>query len=132
MIVREYTDADYDAIRKLHLKSGFDYNLPSLSSSEFFSRRIISDNSGIGMGAFLKLNAEVYLICNPRWRNPAWRNEALRKLHIICNDDAKDKEVQEIVAWIPPQIANTFGRRLKKLDWDKCRDGWQCVYHEVL
>ena len=131
MQVRAYTESDFDQIKELHAQSGLDYVLPSLSSEEFFSRRVIRDDAAVGMAAFLKLTAEAYLICNPKWRNPAWRFEALRQLSRQCNDDARGEGVTEVCAFLPPKMVQTFGRRLGKLGWNKIRNDWQCVYHEV-
>ena len=131
MNVREYTEADYERVKELHASSGLDYILPSLSREEFFSRRIIGDGQEIGMGAFLKLTAEAYLICDPKWRNPAWRFEALRQLSMQSNTDARSAGVTEVTAFLPPKMVKTFGRRLGKLGWEKVRNDWQCVYHTV-
>lgn len=131
MNIREYTDADFARIKELHQQSGFDYKLPTLSSKEFFSRRVIGHDGEIGMATFLKLTAEAYLICDPKWRNPAWRFEALRQLSIQCNDDSRAAGVTEVVAFLPPDMATRFGRRLGKLGWDKIRQDWECVYHRV-
>lgn len=131
MLVRQYTEADFAQIQSLHNASGFDYALPSLSRKEFFSRRVAGDGETVGMAAFLKLTAEAYLICNPRWRNPAWRFEALRQLSHECNSDARDAGVQEVVAFLPPKVVSTFGRRLGKLGWNKIRNDWRVVYHGV-
>ena len=131
MNVQAYSDWDFEQIKRLHAKSGLDYQLPALSDTEFFSRRVVRDGSGIGMAAFLKLTAEAYLICDPKWRNPAWRFEALRQLSNQSNSDAKDAGVTEVVAFLPPRMVTTFGRRLGKLGWGKVRNDWQCIYHPV-
>ena|ERR1700692_1514511 len=132
MIIRQYSESDFEQVKKLHQESKLDYTLPSFSVNEFFSRRVVSDDSqGIGMAAFLKLTAEAYLICNPRWRNPAWRFEALRQLSMQCNDDAREAGVTEVCAFLPPRMVNRFGRRLGTLGWQKIRNDWQVVYHEV-
>jgi hypothetical protein len=131
MLVRQYTEADFAQIKELHSASGFDYKLPSFSSKEFFSRRVAGDGKTVGVAAFLRLTAEAYLICNPRWRNPAWRFEALRQLSYECNADARSAGVQEVNAFLPPKMVAGFGRRLDKLGWEKTRNDWRCVFHKV-
>lgn len=134
MIIREYTDEDFDEIRELHAQSGFNYSLPNLSREEFFSRRVIGggDSDSIGMAAFLRLSAEVYLICDPKWRTPAWRNEAIRQLHIASIGDAREAKVRQLVAFLPPQVTKSFGRRLKKHRWTSYQDmEWKCFSREV-
>ena len=131
MRVQQYTEADFDRVKELHEQSKLDYKLPSLSSKEFFSRRVIKDDTTLGLAAFLKLTAEAYLICDPKWRNPAWRFEALRQLGMQCNNDAREAGVTEVVAFLPPKMVQRFGRRLGTLGWQKIRNDWQVVYHEV-
>jgi hypothetical protein len=131
VLIRKYSDADFDRIRHLHEKSGFDYKLPSLSSSEFYSRRVVTHGESIGMATFLRLTSEAILICDPSWRTPAWRMEALRQLSIICNQDAKGKGVTDVIVSVPPDIATKFGKRLEKLEWSRFRDGWVTYSHGV-
>lgn len=132
MLVRSYTEADYGKIRELHSRSKFDYDLPQPSGKVFFSRRVAGDDASIGMAAFLKLTAEAYLVCDPEWRTPAWRLEAIRQLSLQCNSDAKQAGVTEVVSFLPPQVEATFGKRLTRMGWDKCREDWHCWYKGVI
>lgn len=132
-MVREYSDADFNTVKHLHEKSGFGYILPSLSSEKFYSRRVVGDGNRIGMATFMRLTSEVYLISDPAWRNPAWRMEALRKLSVICNDDAKRQRVQEVVAFLPPPVTKIFGKRLSRLGWSSYQqEEWKCFAREVI
>ncbi|MBU6231681.1 hypothetical protein KGP36_03350 [Patescibacteria group bacterium] len=129
MKVREYKESDLDRLKELYHNSGFDYYLPGMN--EFFSKRVVDSPDGIAMAAFLKLNAEAYLICDPKWRNPAWRMEALRQLESVCREDAVEKGAMEAVSFIPPQLNKTFGRRLSKMGWSPCRPEWQCYFKVI-
>lgn len=132
MIVRAYTDADFQRIKDLHTRSGLGYTLPTLSSEVFYSRRVIQDSDSIGMATFMRLTSEVYLVCDPEWRNPAWRMEALRQLHFECNRDAKEQGVKEVCAFLPPEMQKKFGRRLTKMGWSSYKGPeWRCWGHEV-
>lgn len=132
MIVREYEEADLAKIESLHRDSGFRYELPDFSSPQFFSRRVVSDESGIAMAGFLQLTAQTFLVCDPRWRTPAWRMEALRQLHAACHRDAAEQGVAEVNAFLPPIISSKFGRRLKKLGWNFYEgEEWKCFSFRV-
>jgi len=132
VILREYTDDDLAKIKELHRLSGFRYDLPDLSGKEFFSRRVVADTSGIGMAAFLRRTAEVFIICDPAWRNAAWRFEALRQLHTLCREDARNEGIAEANAFLPPQIAKKFARRLREFGWKSYTDEeWKCMSFEV-
>lgn len=69
------------------------------------------------MAAFLRRTAEVYLICDPKWRTPAWRMEALRQVHTVCHEDSRNAGIADVVAFLPPEITAKFGKRLKKMGW---------------
>jgi hypothetical protein len=132
VIVRGYTDADFNQIKQLHADSGLRYTLPPLPRSEFYSRTVVQDSSGIGMATFMRLTSEVYLVCNPNWRTPPWRMEALRKLHFICNRDAKEQGVKEVCAFLPPEMVKKFGGRLTRMGWSSYKGAdWKCFGHEV-
>ena len=51
MLIREYTSADYDALRRLHAAQGFGYPFPDLESSLFVSKLVLEDNSDAEAGA---------------------------------------------------------------------------------
>jgi hypothetical protein len=121
--VREYTEGDFAEIKRLCEQSGFEYNLPTISGEEFYSRRIAGNISDVGMACFLRHTSECYLVVNPEWRTPAWRLEALRQLHRAAFADAREAKVQELIAFLPPRIERRFGHRLKTQfgwnDWER-------------
>lgn len=122
MLIREYKDSDLDDIKRMHKASGFGYGLPPMD--ECFSKRVVEDESGIGMVSMLRHCAEAYLICDPKWRNGAWRFEALRQLQAVANDDARQVGVVEALAAIPPVVEQRFRRRLINTGWVRCRTKW--------
>jgi hypothetical protein len=46
MRIREYTPADFDALRRLHAAQGFGYPLPDLESPLFVSKLVLEDEVG--------------------------------------------------------------------------------------
>jgi hypothetical protein len=132
VIVREFEPADLERVEALHTASGFAYVLPDFSQPEFFSRRVVSDESGVRMAAFLKLTAEAFLIADARWKTPAWRFEALRQVHTVSWADAKNCGVAEVNAFLPPQIAAKFGKRLSHMGWKRYQgEEWRCYSYDV-
>jgi hypothetical protein len=133
MQIREYQPADLDRIKELHRQSGFRYALPDFSGQEFISRRVVGDESDIGMAGFLRLTAEAFLVCSPDWRTAAWRDLALRKLHTVCREDAAGRGVSEVNAFLPPEIVARFGARLVRSGWKRYPKGqeWSCFSFEV-
>lgn len=86
----------------------------------------------MGMAAFMRHTAEAYMVCDPTWRNPAWRMEALRQLCRVCNDDAREAGVKEVMAFLPPSVTKKFGKRLDRMGWNHyLGEEWRCYAKEV-
>src|SRR5690242_19763027 len=63
MLIREYTPADLDALRRMHASQGFDYAFPNLDDPIFISKLILEDDSGRPvMAALARLTCEMYLL----------------------------------------------------------------------
>jgi len=63
MLIREYTPADLDALRRMHASQGFDYAFPNLDDPIFISKLILEDDSGCPvMAALARLTCEMYLL----------------------------------------------------------------------
>ncbi len=63
MLIREYTPADLDALRRMHASQGFDYAFPDLADPIFISKLILEDDTGRPvMAALARLTCEMYLL----------------------------------------------------------------------
>lgn len=126
MIIRVYTEKDYEEVKRLHALSRLAYTFPpSISDKDFFAARVVEDDKGIGMACFFRRTAESYLVVNRNWKSPAWRLEAIRKLHYECNAALKKESISDVVAFLPPEVCESFGKRLEGLGWSKCREDWK-------
>lgn len=131
MHIREYSDADFKRIQLMHEQSGASFGLPAINDTEFFSRRIVEQDGIPVMGMFLQHTAEAYFTCDGTWRNEAWRDEAIRKLHIIGNEDAKMFGIKQVVAFVEPGN-NLVANKLKNHDWNRYRKGeWRCFWRQI-
>jgi hypothetical protein len=128
--IRPYTEGDLDRVLEMHRATMMGYDLPHVD--QFFSKQIVEHEGKVGMAAMLKLNAEVYLLCDPKWRTPAWRLEAIRQLHFVCNDDARDAGAKEAVAFIPPAVEGVFTKRLAAMGWSTYDPQWKMWYREIV
>jgi hypothetical protein len=180
MLIREYTPADLDALRRMHASQGFDYAFPDLSDPIFISKLILEDDSGRPvMAALARLTCEMYLLIDraaptddarnachserspvlfssrgvraardaveeslldvgseeartpreiPRFArndrsrgsragNARTRWAQLLALHRAGELDLLARGLDDAHAWLPPQIARRFGRRLESLGW---------------
>jgi len=93
-----------------------------LRASEIQSERR-EGNSRILGAAFLRLTAEAYLLLDPRAGTPRERWQWLLALHEAARRDAWRRGLEDVHAWLPPPIAQKFGRRLARLGWRR-DDAW--------
>lgn len=192
MLIREYTPADLDALRRMHASQGFDYAFPNLSDPIFISKLILEDDSGRPvMASLARLTCEMYLLIDrdrtagpksvvipnqaapsadwgegsavpahdenqkqiPRSSGPPLQNRERGKSRPCARDDSESESscaragnarqrwaqflalhrageldllargLDDAHAWLPPQIARRFGRRLESLGWLR-DDSW--------
>jgi hypothetical protein len=152
MLVREYRQSDLAHLRAIHAAQGFDYALPDLSNPLFVTKLVLqqgdfpvaaqhaapaqdaeqsnnvqadaSTQHGAIIGAaFLRLTAEAYLLLDPHAGTPRQRWQWLLALHAATEHDAWQRGLEDVHAWLPPPIANKFGKRLTRLGWIR-DDAW--------
>jgi hypothetical protein len=132
MRVREYCEADLDALRAMHRAQGFDYALPNLADPIFVSKLVLEDedsaaskngDSKIMMASLARLTCEMYLLVDPSAGTPRDRYARLLELHRAGAADLRARGLDDAHAWLPPPIAKRFGRRLEALGWIR-DDAW--------
>jgi hypothetical protein len=118
MLVREYTETELDALRRIHQRQGFDYEFPDLSDPIFISKLVVEDDSGaVVMASLARLTCEMYLLADPEAGKPRDRWQWLLELHRAGERDLLSRGLDDAHAWLPPPIAKRFGRRLQSLGW---------------
>ena len=124
MLIREYTDGDLDALRRMHAQQGFDYAFPDLADPLFVSKLVVEDGAGRAvMASLARLTCEMYLLVAPGEGNPRERYARLLALHSAGERDLVARGLHDAHAWLPPPIAKKFGRRLAALGWVR-DDAW--------
>jgi hypothetical protein len=118
MLVRQYKESDLDALRRMHAQQGFDYAFPDLADPIFVSKLVVEDESGSAvMASLARLTCEMYLLADPEAAQPRDRFARLLALHDAGERDLLARGLDDAHAWLPPQIAKRFGRRLQALGW---------------
>ncbi|MFZ0883123.1 MAG: hypothetical protein WAN14_06965 [Candidatus Acidiferrales bacterium] len=151
MLVRQYTDADLDALCRAHASQGFDYPFPDLRDPIFVSKLVLEDDAGrVAMASLARLTCEMYLLVdrgaiengerivksaatghaaasglgrNAAARDGRERYAQMLALHAACEQDLLARGLDDVHAWLPPSIARRFGRRLETLGWIR-DDAW--------
>ncbi|MGB6524152.1 MAG: hypothetical protein WBE87_04470, partial [Candidatus Acidiferrales bacterium] len=81
-MVREYTDADLNALIAMHRAQGFDYAFPDLRDPIFVSKLVLEDGAGRAvMASLARLTCEMYLLADPSAGTPRDRYVRLLALH---------------------------------------------------
>jgi hypothetical protein len=123
MRIREYTNADFSALRAMHERQGFGYEFPDLAEPAFFSKLVLEDSSGQPvMAALARLTCEIYLLADPGG-TARERYVRLLALHRAAERDILARGLDDVHAWLPPRIAKPFGRRMERLGWVR-DDAW--------
>jgi hypothetical protein len=125
MLIREYTPADLDALRRMHAQQGFDYAFPNIADPIFISKLIVEDDeSGRPvMASLARLTCEMYLLADPAAGTPRDRYARLLALQAAGERDLHARGLDDAHAWLPPPIAKRFGRRLESQGWLR-DDAW--------
>jgi len=137
MQIREYHESDLASLQSIHAAQGFAYALPDLRNPLFVTKLVLADADAqqtedrqleagatkIRGAAFLRLTAEAYLLLDPRAGTPRERWRWLLALHAAAERDAWQRGLEDVHAWLPPPIAQKFGKRLQRLGWLR-DDAW--------
>jgi len=124
VLIREYTPADLDALRRIHARQGFDYAFPDLADPIFVSKLVVEDDDGRAvMASLARLTCEMYLLADPGAGNSRERYARLLALHAAGERDLVARGLDDAHAWLPPPVARRFGRRLEALGWVR-DDAW--------
>lgn len=126
MQIRAYEESDLAALQAIHQKQGFTYPFPDLSNPLFLTKLVLGreePGKGIAGAALLRLTAEAYLLLDPEAGSGRQRWQCLLGLHEATRRDALARGLEDVHAWLPPEIAARFGKHLTKLGWLR-DDAW--------
>jgi hypothetical protein len=124
MTVRNYKPEDLPILQEMHRRSGFTYPFPDLEKLEAFQVVTDEDDKPI-MAAGAEKILQLYLFCGQE-DHPATRLHAMRLLHKALGK-LLSSNYTEANAFLPPEIAEKFGRRLEKtFGWVRNWSSW-CI-----
>ena len=131
--IRTFDDCDLQHLHRIHTAQGFQYQFPDLQNPLFLTKLVlVSDEQSreeaanaprIVGAALLRLTAEAYLLLDPQAGTPRQRWQWLLALHAATKQEAAQRGLEDVHAWLPPQIAVKFGKRLTRLGWLR-DDAW--------
>lgn len=123
MNVRLYTDDDLEAVQRIHTANGLppaclpecckrDKDGNPINAPLFFMKKILEHDGKVSMASFLKLTAEAFLFVDHEHGDAEWRWLALQKLTASVLSEAAKKGVEDVTAFVPPDLNRSFGERL--------------------
>lgn len=118
MRIREVAANDLPVLKMLHAQQGFDYAFPDISDPIFVSRLVLEDDAAhIMMASLARLTCEMFLLMDPHIGTPQDRFSRIVHLHQAGEKDLIARGLDDAHAWLPPEIARRFGKRLETLGW---------------
>jgi hypothetical protein len=128
--IRNYVEEDEEELRRIHTAQQMPYEFPELSNPLFLTKVVAERHGKIAAASFLRLTAEAYLLVDCELGAPIdrWRNVNL--LHEVMRGEAVRRGLDDVHCWLPPQVADAFGRRLGFLGWKK--ELWDCYARTVM
>jgi hypothetical protein len=147
MHVRAYDEKDLENLKRIHGAQGFAYSFPDLTNPLFLTKLVLvgaqhpctpysqeqsreeaapekqNTREQVVGAALLRLTAEAYLLLDPNVGTPRERWQSLLTLHAATEQQAALRGLEDVHAWLPPEIAAKFGKRLTRLGWVR-DDAW--------
>ena len=114
-MTRKWTEDDTLQVMEIHQEMGIPYQMPDVSNPLFAIKRVLVDDRGkiIGAGA-IKPVGECFLWVRPSMM-PIFRARAVKRLTAEGMLLAGQSGLDELTAWIHPEVEREFGRPLTKL-----------------
>ena len=114
MRVRDFEPRDLAALRRIFEAQQFEYDFPE-DPSIFTSIRVLVDETDTPVMALAaRPTVEMFMFMDPTWRTPGWRSAAFTTLHEDMRQQLIQRGYTDVHAWLPPEIAKSFGRRLMR------------------
>jgi hypothetical protein len=121
MTIRLYRPEDCAELERMHQAQGFEYEFPNIDADPLYFLKMVTEKDGkIVNAAVAHLTAEMYFLADPHAGKPQERFSNFVALHeSFCEVAYRQGGLSDLHAWIPPQVARPFGRRLKRLGWKR-------------
>jgi hypothetical protein len=131
MKIRHYRESDFEILKQIHAKQGFDYDFPDISEAQFIVRAVYADDNDIPIQAILaRQTVELYMLSDSSVGTPGERLEIFKELYGAVRAELKRLGVADVHAWLPPQVQKSFGRRLVKM-FGFTESKWRCFWKAV-
>lgn len=131
MIIREYEGPDLGPLMRIHTANGLPDNcFPEILITDkktqrlvlnplFVVREVGVEGEERAIAGFVKLTGEAFVIVNHEVGTPEQRWEWLQAITDRVEKLAWARGLDELTCWIPPDLVDSFEKRLKDLGFDR-------------
>jgi hypothetical protein len=116
--VRNFEQADIEAVKAIHARRGLAFDLPDLTR-KLAVEKVFTHENEIVMAAILRPTTEAYVICDQSWKTPWFRWQAFQELHNAVLEQCRVDGIEDTQAVLDPPLNMGFGKRLMALGWAK-------------
>jgi hypothetical protein len=120
-VIRDVQEKDIESLKAIHTASGFDYLFPRLDDPLFLVKKCVEENGVVVQGIAAKLEATIYLWVDHSAGTPEQRWDWMQKLVESMKISAWLKGLDTLTCVVPPEIADTFERRLAAIGMTRDR-----------
>jgi hypothetical protein len=120
MMLREYQPADRAPLEEIHGRRALSCEFPETDSPLVLAKLVLADDSGRPVAAvFGRLTAEIDLVVDGAEGSPEDRWNWLKLLAGVAENRLWQSGLDSAVAFVPMQIARSYGRRLGALGFER-------------
>ena len=129
-MIRTFTAAAIPEMIRIHEQSGLPVDcLPDLyinvqpekvEMNALFVVNAVKEVDGkIAMMSFLKVRSEIYVLVDHNVGTPEERWEWLKEINAHMAEEARKKGLDQVTAFLPPELDKAFGKRLEEMGYVK-------------
>ncbi len=128
-MIRPFEQADMERARQIHADNKLpeccfpDLMVPSglgdVDNPLFLDKSVFEVDGEPAMMCFLKIRSELYLLMNHQVGTPEERFEWLKQFKVFMMRQAWLKGLDQMTAYLPPEIEESFGKRLVELGFQR-------------
>lgn len=121
-MLRDIEKKDIEALKVIHSESGFDYGFPDLTDPLFLVKKCIEENGRVVQGIAAKVELTVYLWVGHSDGTAEERWQWMQQLVEATKLDAWKKGIDTLTCVVPPEIADSFEKRLSAIGMTRDRN----------
>ena len=124
MNIRRYKPEDESALRAMYAAQGFEYEFPDLSGRRMEGAWVAESDGRILAAVAVERIPQTYLFCSPRL-SPRIVSFLFQAFEHIIVPELSARGYRESNAFLPPSIAEKFGKRLERsFGWVRNWPSW--------